>query len=145
MPAGEHPLTAAYAGVFLFIVGIALGVYLWELNRRETAQIEGWLRTDGTVTAAFGSGSSARVLVSFKTPAGDRINFTSRPRVLHRLDTGAAVAVLYPPFRPTNAVIDPAPMRRLRNAVLGVASIVVTALGAYVAWAARNRDARRQS
>src|SRR4029077_6142382 len=64
MAARERPLVGAYAGVFLFIAGIALGVYTWEVNRREAELIEGWVRTDGTVTSSFGSGSSARALVS---------------------------------------------------------------------------------
>jgi hypothetical protein len=145
MAAAEHPLTAAYAGVFLFIVGIVLGVYTWELNRRETAQIEGWLRTDAAVTTVFGSGSSMRAMVSFKTPDGDRINFTSRPGMLHRLSAGQTVAVIYPPFRPTSAVVDPAPARRVRNLLLGAASIVVMLLGGYVAWYARDRGVRSQS
>jgi len=140
----EHPLTAVYAGLLLFIVGIALGVFMWELNRRETTQIEGWLRTDGVVTMVFGSGSSTRAMVSFKTPSGDRINFTARPRMFRRPAAGQLVAVLYPPFNPTNAVLDPAPVRWVRNALLGTASLVLTALGAYVAWYARQWDARRR-
>jgi hypothetical protein len=139
----EHPVTAAYAGIFLFIVGIALGVFTWELNRREAAQIEGWSRTDGVVTMVFGSGSSTRAMVSFKTPSGDRINFTARPRIFRRPANGQSVAVLYPPFNPPNAVLDPAPVRWLRNALLGTASLVLSALGAYVAWYARQWDSRR--
>jgi hypothetical protein len=138
----EHPLTAAYAGIFLFIVGIALGVYAWELNRREAAQVDGWQRTDGAVAMVFGSGSSTRAMVSFTTPSGDRINFTTRPGLFHRVATGQSVPVLYPPFKPTSALIDPAPARRARNMLLGGASVLLMALGAWVAWSARQWDAR---
>ncbi len=146
MAAGEHPLTAAYAGVLLLIVGIAMGVYACELDRREADQLTGWERTVGSVTAVFGSGSSARAMVSFRMPSGDRINFTARPAILRHLSTGDAVAVIYPPFNPTHAVLDPSPAQRLRNIVAGCASGILIALGAYVAWHARGRmlDASRQ-
>jgi hypothetical protein len=138
----ERPLTAAYAGVFLFIIGIALGVYTWELNRREASQIESWQRADGVVTMMLGVGSSTRAMVSFKTPSGDRINFTTRPGMFHRLAVGQSVSVIYPPFNPTNAAIDPAPARRGRNTLLGGASVMLIALGASVAWYARQQDSR---
>ena len=135
----EHPLTAAYAGVLLLIIGIGLGVYVWELNRREADQITGWERATGAVAAVFGSGASTRAMVSFSTPNGDRINFTARPAMLYRLKSGDSVPVIYPPFNPTHAAIDPGRARLWRNVVAGVASVVLMAMGGYVAWYARGR------
>lgn len=135
----EHPLTAAYAGVLLVILGIGLGVYVWEMNRREADQITAWERVNGSVTTVFGSGASTRALVSFTTPAGDRINFTAHPAMFYRLRPGDAVPVIYPPFNPTHAAIDPARARLWRNVLAGVASAVLIALGGYVAWYARGR------
>lgn len=139
MAGREHPLTAAYAGVLLVIVGIAMGVYVWELNRREAEQITGWKQTTGSVTTVFGTGSSTRAMVWFKLPSGDRINFTARPAVFYRLKPGDAVPVIYPPFEPTHAAIDPATARRWRNILAGCASGILIVLGAYVAWYARGR------
>jgi len=133
----EHPLTAAYAGLLLLILGVGLGVYVWELNRREADQITGWERTSGSVVTVFGSGSSTRAMVAFTTSSGDRINFTARPAMFYRLKSGDAVPVIFPPFNPTHAVIDPARARRWRNVVAGIASLVLIGLGGYVAWYAR--------
>jgi len=135
----EHPLTAAYAGVLLLILGVAMGVYVWELNRREAEQITGWERTTGSVTTVFGSGSSTRAMVSFTLPSGDRINFTARPAVFYRLKPGDTVPVVYPPFEPTHAAIDPVVARRWRNIIAGIASAILIGLGTYVAWYARGR------
>ena len=135
----EHPFTAAYAGVLLVILGLGMGVYVWELNRRETDQITGWERATATVSTVFGSGANTRAMVSFKTPSGDRINFTARPAMFFRLKPGDAVPVIYPPFNPTRAAIDPARARLWRNVLAGVASTILIILGAYVAWYARGR------
>jgi Protein of unknown function (DUF3592) len=135
----EHPLTAAYAGVLLVILGIGMGVYVWELNRREADQITGWERTSGTVTTVFGSGSNTHAMISFAMPSGDRVNFTARPAVFYRLNPGDAVPIIYPPFQPTHAAIDPARARRWRNILAGGASAILIGLGAYVSWYARDR------
>ncbi len=135
----EHPLTAAYAGVLLVILGIGMGVYVWELNRREADQITGWERTSGTVTTVFGSGSNTHAMISFAMPSGDRVNFTARPAVFYRLKPGDAVPVIYPPFQPTHAAIDPARARRWRDMLAGIASAILIGLGAYVAWYAKGR------
>jgi hypothetical protein len=134
-----QPLTAAYAGVLLVILGIGMGVYFWALNRREADQIAGWQRTSGSVTTVFGSGSNTRAMVSFALTSGDRINFTARPAMFYRLKPGDAVPVIYPPFAPTHAAIDPAIARRSRNIVAGIASAILVAFGASVAWYARGR------
>ena len=125
--------------MLLVILGIAMAVYVWELNRREAEQIAGWVQTSGSVVTVFGSGASTRAMVSFKTPSGDRINFTARPAMFYRLKTGDAAPVIYPPFEPTHAVIDPARARRWRNVLAACASAMLMILGGYVAWYARGR------
>jgi hypothetical protein len=135
----EHPLTAAYAGIVLVIFGIGMGVYVWEQNRREADQIAGWQQASGSVSTVFGSGVNTRAMVSFPTPSGDRINFTARPAFFYRLKPGDTVPVIYPPFEPTHAAIDPARARLWRNILAGIASAVLISLGAYVSWYARGR------
>jgi len=121
------------------ILGIALAVYVWELNRREAEQVTGWDRTNATVNTVFGSGTSTRAMVSFKMPSGDRINFTAHPAMFYRLKPGDTVPVIYPPFDPTHAVIDPSRAQRWRNVFAGCAAALLIALGSYVAWYARGR------
>lgn len=135
----EHPLTAAYAGIVLVILGIGMGVYVWEQNRREADQIAGWQQTSGSVSTVFGSGGNTRAMVSFTIPSGDRINFTARPALFYRLKPGDTVPIIYPPFEPTHAAIDPARARFWRNVLAGIASAVLISLGAYVSWYARGR------
>ena len=135
----EHPVTAAYAGVLLVILGIGMAVYVWELNRREADQIVGWERATATVATVFGSGANTRAMISFKTASGDRINFTARQAMFYHLKPGDAVPVIYPPFNPTHAAIDPARARLWRNVLAGIASTILIVLGAYVAWYARGR------
>jgi hypothetical protein len=91
----------------------------------------------------FGSGSSTRAMIAFKTPSGDHINFTARPAMFYRLKSGDAVPVIFPPFNPTHAAVDPARARLWRNIVAGIASVVLIGLGGYVAWYARRYDLQR--
>ena len=135
----ERPLTAAIAGVLFVILGLGLGTYVWDMNRREADQIAGWERTSGTVTTVFGSGSNTRAMVSFALASGDRISFTARPAMFYRLKPGDTVPVMYPPFAPTHAVIDASTARRWRNIVAGSGSAILVAFGALVAWYARGR------
>ena len=135
----ERPLTAAIAGVLFVILGLGLGTYVWDMNRREADQIAGWERTSGTVTTVFGSGSNTRAMVSFALASGDRISFTARPAMFYRLKPGDTVPVMYPPFAPTHAVIDASTARRWRNIVAGSGSAILVAFGAFVAWYARGR------
>ena len=134
-----HLFRAVFAGILLFIVGIALGVFALELNRHEREQFSDWLPADGTVTAVFGAGSASRALVSFPTQSGERISFTTRPGVTERLRKDDKIAVLYPPYQPTAAVVDFRAARWTRNVLLVGASVILMALGAYVAWYARGR------
>jgi hypothetical protein len=138
----EHPVGAAYAGILLFIVGIAIGGWTLEINWREAEQFQDWPRADGTVTAVFGAGSATRALVSFSTPSGDRVNFTTQPNLRSRFAPGDMVPVLYSPVKSTDALVDPRPARRTRNLLAGTGSLIVMALGAYVAWYARRWDSR---
>ncbi len=128
------------AGVLLFVVGLVVGGGTLEMNRREREQVQDWVRTDGAVAAVFGAGSSGHALVSFTDASGVRINFTVRPGMMHRLAPGQTVSILYPPFKPTGAVIDPRAARWTRNALLAAASLILMTLGAYVAWYARKWD-----
>ena len=116
-----------------------MGVYVWEQNRREADQIAGWQRTSGNVATVFGAGVNARAMVSFTIPSGDRINFTARPAFFYRLKRGDTVPIIYPPFEPTHAVIDPARARFWRNILAGIAAAVLISLGAYVSWYARGK------
>ena len=141
--ARARPLTAVFAGLMLFIAGVAVGVYAWEVNRREAAQLEDWLRADGSVTSTFGSGSSSRALVSFRTASGDRINFTARPGLGNRLSAGDTVSVLYPPFQPTSAIVNSHSARWTWNGIYIAAALALMSLGVYVAWYARQQDLRR--
>jgi hypothetical protein len=135
-------VTAAYAGVLLVILGIGMGAYVWEQNRREADQIAAWQRTSGIVSTVFGSGANTHAMVSFTIPSGDRINFTARPAFFYRLKQGDTVPIIYPTFEPTHAVIDPARARFWRNVLAGIASAVLIGVGAYVAWYARGRALR---
>jgi hypothetical protein len=49
------------------------------------------------------------------------------------------VPLVYDAARPMDAQIDPRAARWTRNAVAGGASVLLMAVGAYVAWYARNR------
>jgi hypothetical protein len=140
----EHPVTAAYAGVLLFIVGLAIGGGGLELNRRERERMQGWSRADGSIVfilaAPGASKRTGKALVGFQTSSGDRITFTSPPRIGFRtLRSGEAVSVLYDPADPSRAVIDPRAARWTRNALLAAASAILAILGASVAWYARGR------
>jgi len=139
----EHPVTAASAGVFLFIVGIAIGVGALEVSRRESERLQGWQRAEGTVVEMLrGSPSDPRLrpLIAFSTSSGERVSFTpkadARSPALFERDT---VTVLYRPDDPTTAVIDRPGARWTRNIVAAAASLALMTLGAYVAWYARRR------
>jgi len=139
----EHPLTAAYAGIFLFIIGIALGVGALEVNRRESARRQGWQRADGIVVEMLrGSPSNPRLkpLVAFTTSSGERVSFTPQPDTTPQpLNARDHVAVLYRADDPTMAVVDRPGVRRLRSIAAGAASLGLMTLGGYVAWYAKRR------
>ena len=141
----DHPLGAAYAGVFLFIIGLAIGLGALEINRRERDRLQGWLRADGTVVALLSGANATRPQVAFSTANGDRVSFTLLQSGGRQYVIGERVPVLYRPEQPGDARLDPRTARWTRNALAAGASLILMALGAYVAWYARQWDARRQT
>lgn len=141
----DHPLGAAYAGVFLFIVGVAIGVGTLEINRRERDRLQGWLRADGTVVALLAGANGTRPQVAFSTANGERISFTLQQSARRQYVIGESLPVLYRAEQPEEARLDPRTARWTRTALAAWASLVLMALGGYVAWYARQWDARRQS
>ena len=141
----EYPVRATLAGLLLFVIGVAIAgsTLVSELQERERRRA--WLKADGMVVDIFPGppGGAPRPVVSFTTPDGERIRFTSSARTAWRTPAvGDAVPVVYPIGLPTEARIDPVGMRRLRTGVAAVAGLVLTVLGGYVAWYARRRHAR---
>lgn len=133
----EHPVAAAYAGILLFVVGLVVGVGTFELNRRERQALGGWLHTEGTVVELMQSapGAAGHPVVSFTTPAGDRIRFTPpRTGTVRQYVMDEQVPVVYDPDRPIEARIDPRTTRWTRNALATGASLILLCLGGYVAW-----------
>jgi hypothetical protein len=58
---------------------------------------------------------------------------------------GKTVEVLYRADQPSDAVIDRPRARWTRDGLLTASALAMMALGGYVAWYARNYDARRQT
>ena len=141
----DHPLGAVYAGVFLFIVGVAIGVSILEINRRERDRLQGWLRADGTVVALLAGANGTRPQVAFTAANGERVSFTLQQSAARQFVIGERLPVLYRAEEPGAARVDPRTARWTRNALAAGAALVLMALGAYVAWYARQWDARRQT
>ena len=141
----DHPVAAAYAGVFLFIIGVAIGVGALEINRRERDRNEGWLRADGTVVALLAGTNGTRPQVAFSTPNGERVSFTLQQSRDRQYVIGESLPVLYRAEQPQEARLDPRTARWTRNALAAGASLILMALGGYVAWYARQWDLRRQT
>jgi len=141
----EHPVAAAYAGVLLFIIGVAIGVASLEVNRRERDRLQGWLRADGTVVALLAGANGTRPQVAFNAANGDRISFTLQQSGSRQYVLGESLPVLYRADDPGAARLDPRTARWTRNALTTGASLILMALGGYVAWYARQWDARRQT
>ena len=141
----DHPVAAAYAGVLLFIIGVAIGVGALEINRRERDRLTGWLRTDGTVVALLAGANGTRPQVAFNAANGERVSFTLVQPGARQYVVGERVPVLYRPEEPGAARLDPRTARWTRNALAAGASLILMALGGYVAWYARQWDARHQT
>jgi hypothetical protein len=141
----DHPVGAAYAGVFLFIIGVAIGVSILEANRRERGRLQGWLRADGTVVALLAGANGARPQVAFSAASGERVSFTLQQSPARQFVVGERLPVLYRAEEPRDARLDPRTARWTRNALAACAALLLMTLGAYVAWYARQWDARRQS
>ena len=133
------PIGAVAAGILLFIAGLVVGVYALEQFRTERDQLAIAARAEGTVTGHL----NGRPIVAFTLPGGDRVSFTAAPTSGY--PEGAKVPVLYRMDQPSNAIIDRPLVRWGRYVALGALSLVVMAVGAYIAHAARRYDARRAS
>jgi hypothetical protein len=138
----EYPVRAMLAGLLLFVIGAAIAgsTAVSELRDRERRRV--WLSAEGTVVDVFPGpvGGSPRPVVSFTTPEGERIRFTSSAGTGWRTPkVGERVAVVYPFGMPTDARVDPRGMRRLRLGIAAFAALALMSLGGYVAWYARRR------
>ena len=134
-----HPIGAAAAGILLFIAGLVVAVYTFEQYRAEQDHLSIAARAEGTVTGRL----NGRPVVSFTVPGGDRVSFTATNVGRDDYPEGKQVDVLYRIDQPSNAIVDRPRARAARYALLGGLSLAVMAVGAYVARAARNYDARR--
>lgn len=144
----EYPVRATLAGVLLFVIGMAIAGSTLITEWRDRERRDGWTRAHGTVVDMLPgpAGSSPRPVVSFETPEGERIRFTSMTRGTWRTpQMGDAVPVVYPLGFPQEARIDPRSIRRARTAIALGAATVLMLLGGYVAWYARRRDAQLRS
>lgn len=137
----EYPVRATLAGVLLFVIGVAIGGGAYENYRRERDRLLAWVRVDGEVVQLLTtSEGKSRPVVGFKTNTGDRIRFTpAGPGTSRSYKTGDRVTVLYPAADPTAARIDTPAIRWARSIYAGVGSVILMALGAYLAWYARQR------
>ena len=133
-----YPLRAAFAGILLFVIGLAMAGGVFQVNRQEQEQLLGWLRADGTVvellTRRSPEGDRQIPLIAFTTPAGERISFTSKPSTGAPYYVNDPVKVLYHPAHPQDALIDTSARRWSRNALAGGTALIFLGLGGYVAW-----------
>ncbi len=143
----EYPVRATLAGILLFAIGLAIGGGAYENYRREGDRLEGWQRVNGQVVQLLAApGGASRPVIGFTAADGDRIRFTaSGPGSDRAYRVGDSVAVLYPMTNPSAARIDTPVIRWARSVFAAAGAVILMALGAYVAWYARRRDADRQS
>lgn len=144
----EYPVRATLAGVLLFVIGMAIAGSTLITEWRDRERREGWAAASGTVvdTLPGPAGGSPRPVVSFETPEGERIRFTSLTRSTWRAPKmGDAVPVIYPIGFPQEARIDPRAIRWTRVGIALAAALVLMLLGGYVAWYAQRRDAQLRS
>lgn len=137
MPA--YPLRAALAGVLLFAIGVAIGVSLLRTHLQDRERLREWSRADGTViellTRRSVEGDVTVPLIAFTSASGDRVSFTAGTDVKGSgFYINAPMKVLYRAANPQEAVIDPAARRWTRNALAGLAALILMGLGGHVAW-----------
>jgi hypothetical protein len=140
----EHPVRATLAGILLFVIGLAIGIGAIENFRRERDRLQGWTRAEGEVVQVLQVSGRSRAVVGFTAAGGDRIRFTD-PGGAGRRDyrVGERVPVLYPVVDPSAARLDSPAIRWARSIYAGTGALVLMALGIYIAWYARRRDAER--
>ena len=134
---GRHPLRATLAGVLLFAIGAAIGAGALMNYQRERDNLEGWTRANGQVMQLLDTSSGQRPIVGFTAPDGTRVRFTALAARGSSYRVGDPVTVMFPSGDPSAARIDQPLMRWGRPAFAAAGSIVLMALGAYVAWYAR--------
>lgn len=133
-----YPLRAAFAGVLLFTIGLAIAGGVYQVNRQEHDRLAGWRRADGTVVEILKrrspEGEVRLPLISFTTAAGERVSFTAGKAGDAPSYVNDRVAILYHPDHPQDALIDTPARGWIRNALGGGAATILLALGGYVAW-----------
>ena len=134
---GRHPIRATLAGVLLFAIGAAIGAGAVINYQRERADLAGWTRASGEVMQLLETSGGPRPIVSFAAADGTRFRFTARTARGTSYKVGDPVTVLYPGDDPSSARIDQPLARWGRPAFAAAGSVVLMALGAYVAWYAR--------
>ena len=137
----EYPVRATLAGVLLFVIGVAIGAGAYENYRRERDRLLAWVQADGEVVEMVTSADGKpRPVVRFKTNTGDLIRFRPTGPAANRSYTvGEQVRLLYPAADPSAARIDSPAVRWARSVYAGIGSVILMAVGAYVAWYARVR------
>jgi len=136
-----YPVRATLAGVLLFVIGVAIGGGAYENYRREDDRLQAWVQADGEVVELLTTAEGKpRPVVRFKTNTGDLMRFwPTGPSANRSYKVGDRVPVLYPAADPGAARIDTPAIRWARSVYAGVGSVILMALGAYVAWYARQR------
>ena len=137
MPA--YPLRAAFAGVLLFAIGLAIAGGLLRTNLQDRENLREWSRADGTVVELLerrsAEGDVTVPLIAFTSASGDRVSFTAGTDVKGAsVYINAPVKVLYRAGNPQEALIDPSGRRWTRNALAGAAALLLMGMGGYVAW-----------
>ncbi len=143
MPA--YTLRAAFSGVLFFVIGLGIAGGMLRINQQEQERLRGWSRADGTVVELLKrrtvEGDITVPLIAFTAPSGDRVSFTSATKPTGApLYINAPIKVLYRLDNPQEALIDTSARRWTRNALAGVAAVLLMALGGYVAWYASRWD-----
>ena len=144
------PLRAAFAGVLLFAIGVAIGVSLLRTHLQDRERLREWSRADGTVIELLqrrsAEGEVTVPLIAFTSASGDRVSFTAGTDVKGSgVYINAPMKVLYRAANPQEAMIDPLARRWTRIALAGAAALILMGLGGRVAWYAsrwENKPAR---
>src|SRR4051812_41601288 len=99
-----YPLRAAFAGILLFVIGLAIAGGVWRTNALEQERLSGWRRADGTVVELLKrrspDGDIPVPLIAFTTASGDRVSFSVAADRSSPYYIDAPVKVLYHPGHP---------------------------------------------
>ena len=119
-----YPLRAAFAGVLLFAIGVAIGVTVLRTHLQDRARLREWSRADGTVVELLErrsvEGQVTVPLIAFTSAAGDRVSFTAGTDVKGSgVYVNAPIKVLYRAAHPQEALIDTSSRRWVRNGLGG--------------------------